>query len=121
MDNFFQECPPLMSDGGRHLSDYQMPTRRNEYIKYVNDIVRDDQYRLLLQQNGKQMLDKEWDWHKENNTCHPNGCIHTYPTRVTPRQMWQEREAYDSINDIGTRCELENLRKCKKYDDYRLN
>lgn len=97
MDNFFHNCPPMMEDGGRHLTDYQTDTRRNEYIKYINDIWRDDQYRLFLQLNGKKILDREWEYHKKHNSCWVNDLIHIYPTRQSPMSFMQERQAYDSI------------------------
>ena len=121
MDNYFQNCPPMMSDQGRHLGDYKTATRRNEYIKYINDIWRDDQYRLFLQLNGKEILDKEWAYHRKNNSCWSNDCIHNYPTRSLPRHLVQEREAYDSIYDLKTNQSLAPLRKCPKYNDFRLN
>ncbi len=121
MDNYFQNCPPMMEDGGRHLGDYKTATRRNEYVKYINDIWRDDQYRLFLQKNGQEILDKEWGWHKKHNACWASDCIHNYPTRALPRHFQQEREAYDSIYDMRTNKQLEPMRQCQKYDDFRLH
>lgn len=120
MDNFFHDCPPMMSDGGRQFGDFKTATRRNEYIKYINDIWRDDRYRLFLQQNGGQILDKEWQYHKENNSCHEGGCIHNYPTRSTNQQYAQEKAAYDSVYDKRTNSELAPLRQCRKQKDFRL-
>lgn len=121
MDNYFQNCPPMMEDQGRHLSDFQTATRRNEYIKYINDIWRDDQYRLFLQLNGQEILDREWAWHRKHNSCWVNDCVHNYPTRQPPRQFFQEREAYDSIYNLQTNKQLEPMRRCWKLDDFRLN
>src|SRR5690606_28863493 len=121
MDNYFQSCPPMMEDGGRHMNDYQSATRRNEYIKYVNDIWRDDQYRLFLQLNGKEIMDREWAYNRQNNSCWVNDCVHNYPTRQNPRQFFQEREAYDSIFNLKTNKEMAPLRQCRKYRDFRLN
>ena len=120
MDNFFHNCPPKMSDQGRHLSDFQSSTRRDEYIKYVNDITRDDQYRLFLQSNGKEIMDREWAYHNKNNRCWDNVCIHNYPTRSLPRHMWQERQAYDSIYDMNTHQKMAPLRQCIKRTDFRM-
>lgn len=121
MDNFYKNCPPKMEDQGRHLGDFQSATRRNEYIKYINDIYRDDQYRLFLQTNGKEMMDKEWAYHNKYNRCWDGGCIHNYPTRSLPRQMVLERIAYDSMSNANTYAKLAPLRQCKKYDDYRAS
>lgn len=121
MDNFFQNCPPKMEDQGRQLSDFQSATRRDEYIKYVNGIYRDDQYRLFLQSAGKPILDKEWAYIKKHNKCWDSDCVHNYPTRVLPRQMWQERQAYDSITNPATHAKLAPMRQCQNFRDYRLN
>lgn len=120
MDNFFHSCPPKMEDQGRPLADFQSSTRRDEYIKYVNDITRDDQYRLFLQSNGKEIMDREWAYHSKHNKCWVNDCIHNYPTRCTPRHYWQERLAYDSIYDPKTHEQMAPLRQCVKRADYRM-
>jgi hypothetical protein len=120
MDNFFQQCPPKMSDQGRHLTDFQSSTRRDEYVKYVNDIHRDDQYRLFLQTNGKQIMDREWTYHNTYNRCWVNDCVHNYPTRCLPNQYWQERQAADSVFNPNTREKLAPLRRCVKHPDYRM-
>jgi hypothetical protein len=121
MDNFFTSCPPKMNDQGRHLSDFKTSTAKNEYIKYINNIWRDDQYRLFLQQNGKQILDNEFAYYKNNASCWTNDCVHNYPLRQNNRQMAQERAAYDSIQDPRTHSALASQRVCTQYKDYRLN
>jgi hypothetical protein len=121
MDNYFHNCPPMMEDQGRPLSDFKSSTRRNEYIKYINDIWRDDEYRLFLQKNGKEIMDREFAYHKQNNSCFVNPCVHIYPTRQSPRQFVQERQAYDSIFNLKTNKQFANLRVCPPYADYRLN
>lgn len=120
MDNYFQNCPPMMEDG-RHLTDFKTATRRNEYVKYINDIWRDDQYRLFLQLNGKEIMDRENAYHNKYNRCWVNDCIHHYPTRSLPRHFYQERESFDSIFNLQTHKPLEHMRQCKKYNDFRLN
>lgn len=121
MDNYFKQCPPMMADGGRHLQDYKTATRRNEYIKYINDIWRNDQYRLFLQKNGKLFMNKEWSYNKTKNSCFPNHCVHNNPTRANPQELLQERLAYDSIYDARTHNQMKKLRVCKPYADYRLS
>lgn len=115
MDNFFTECPAMMSDG-RFLADYRMPTRREEHIKYINGIVRDDVYRLFLQANGEKFLDNEWEHNKDKNYCFVNECIHTYPTRAYPFWFVEERKKYDSLLDPKREIKY----PCKSYEDYRL-
>ena len=119
MDNFYHNCPPKAQ--GRDLTDYQTATRRNEYIKYVNNIHRDDQYRLFLQTNGTEILDNMWNFQRANNSCPIYPCIHHYGTRTNTRQMVQEREAYDSIFNMNTHDRLAPMRQCVIFEDYRLN
>lgn len=121
MDNFYHNCPPKMEDQGRHLGDFQTATRRNEYIKYINDIHRDDQYRLFLQSNGTDLLDNMWGYQRNYNSCPLIDCVHHYPLRTNPRQFVQEREAYDSITDMNTNARLTPMRQCPQRGDYRLN
>lgn len=120
MDNFFQNCPPKMEDQGRQLADFQSSTRRDEYIKYVNDIYRDDQYRLFLQLNGKNIMDSEWEYNNKHNRCWVNDCIHKYPTRSLARHYVQEKQAFDSIFDLNTNKLLSPLRQCKEHKNFRM-
>ena len=121
MDNYFKNCPAKMEDQGRHLSDHKSSTRRNEYIKYINNIWDHNQYRMFLQSNAKTFLDKEWSYHRNNNSCWANDCVHNYPSRFDPRYFRQEREAYDSIFNPSTNKQLKPMRKCENFKDYRLN
>lgn len=120
MDNFFLNCPPKMQDQGRQLADFRSPTVVNEYIKYVNDIVRDDQYRLFLQMNGKEIMDREWAYFNKNSKCWDNFCVHNYPTRGNNQQYIVERQAYDSIFKPNPNQMDLALMKCRKYPDFRL-
>lgn len=122
MDNFYHNCPPMMADGFRELTDYKMATRRNEYVKYINGIYRDDQYRLFLQQNGGKIMDKVWDYHKGHNSCFRTQCVHNYPLRMLPRQFTQERVAHDqaySTNIANVTQHPPMTSQCPKYADYR--
>ena len=119
MDNFYHGCPPKMSDQ-RHLSDFRSSTRRDEYIKYINDVTRDDQYRLFLQSNGAAIMDKEWQYNKMFNSCWANPCVHKYPTRINNELATQERMLYDSIKDTKTMQPLAPYRVCDQFKDYRM-
>jgi hypothetical protein len=115
MDNIYQKCPAVMADGGRHFTDYKTPTQRNEYIRHINGIKRDDEYRMFLQKNGLRMLNNIWNFHKTTQECKVNPCIHTYPTRMNPENFAKERKAYDALaanNFKGT--------SCKDLKDFRL-
>ena len=108
MDNFYNKCPGMMSDG-RFTSDFKTATRRNEYVKYINNIERDDQYRLFLQNNGNTIMNNIWDHHKQNDRCFVNRCVHTYPTRCTAAQLSEEMQKYNSAQEPG----------CETFEDYR--
>lgn len=121
MDNYFKNCPPMMEDQGRHLGDFKTATRRNEYIKYINDVWRDDQYRLFLQLNGQRILDREWNYHRQNNSCFVNNCVHNFPLRVNNRQLWEEKNIYDAVYGQNADPKFKKLAQCTNYADYRLN
>ena len=120
MDNFYHNCPPMMSYGGRQFTDYKTPTRRNEYIKYINGITRDDQYRLFLQNNGVQIEDNIWNYHKTHDLCNINPCVHNYPTRNIPQHFVEEREAHDKRALNNYQSSEQNM-GCSKYEDFRLS
>lgn len=116
MDNFYCNCPPMMDDG-RFITNYKSSWSNNEYIKYVNGIVRNDDYRQFLQTNADQLLNSEWIFLKGNDSCSNNACVHKYPLRMDPRLFYQERE---NANKLMESKELPNSFKCEKYPDYRL-
>lgn len=120
MDNYYQNCPPKMEDQGRHLSDFRTSTRRDEYIKYINDITRDDQYRLFLQLNGKRIMDNEWHYNKQFNRCWDNDCVHKYPLRTSNMQFAEEMNIYNSIYDMNTNQMYAKARSCPVKKDYRM-
>lgn len=120
MDNYFKNCPAMMEDG-QFLTDYQTATRRNEYIKYLNGIYRDDQYRLFLQQNANTFMNNEWEWNKTNNRCFVNPCVHQYPTRSSAQQMHMEKLAFESIYNPSKNTEqMKQLKTCPVLSDYRV-
>lgn len=116
MDNYYQNCPAKMDDA-RFLTNYKTASCNNEYIKYMNGIVRDDDYRLFLQLNGEKIMDSEWLYLKKNDSCWNNACVHKYNTRMDPRFFAQERE---NANLLFKTRELPQSFKCGKYVDYRL-
>jgi len=84
MDNFFPRCPPIMEDG-RHFTDYKSATRKNMFIMYINDITRDDDYRMFLQTNASEIADKEFDFYKKKMDCRETPCIHNIPPVQFPQ------------------------------------
>jgi hypothetical protein len=116
MDNFFKNCPPKMNDS-RHLTDYRTATRREEYIKYVNNVVRNDDHRLFLQQNADRFMNDEWTYLKKTASCWENECVHNYPTRVYPPWFVEERVRYDSLQNPNRKTTY----KCQEKEDYRVS
>ena len=116
MDNYYKNCPAKMNDG-RFITNYKSSTCINEYIKYVNGITRDDEYRLFLQLNANQMMDSEWIYLRQNDSCWNNACVHKYPLRMDPRDFTQERLNANMLFKNDT---LPIKFECKNRDDYRL-
>ncbi len=109
MDNFFQNCPAIMSDG-RLFTEWRSDVLLNENIKDVNNVVRDDDYRILLQKNADAFMNQEWMYISEQAKCNQTKCVHKYSTRMPLRYLCQE------MNDYNAR-KVEN---CPVYNDYRL-
>jgi hypothetical protein len=105
MDNHHNKCPPKMSDKGRHLGDFQTSTRRNEQIKYVNGIYRDDEYRLFLQQNGLCMMRENYIKLRAEQSCAEKPpCVHTGPTRQSYTDIAAERTRYENRFNAPDEC-----------------
>lgn len=116
MDNFYGEaCPPKMSDG-RHMTDYKPNTQLNEQIKYINGIVRDDEYRMMLQENASKIADREWSILRQTKSCWKNECVHNFGTSIYPPRFRDELRMY---NDLAVPSH-EPKYICKPYEDYRL-
>jgi hypothetical protein len=95
MDNFFKQCPAMMSDG-RLFTDYRSTTQREENIKYINGINNEDNYRLFLQNNTQTIINREWEVNDKLKSCkNANACIHNYPTRVKPEWFVEELQKYN--------------------------
>lgn len=114
MDNFWKNCPAKMEDG-RHLTDYRTAVRREEYVKYINNIVRDDEYKQFLTTNAEKITKNEWDWFKQNKNCWTNECVHNYPTRVHPPWFVEEKQKYNSLANPNRLTQY----TCPKMNDYR--
>lgn len=123
MDNFYQGCPAIMNDQGRNLANFKTSNTYNEEMRYLNGIYRDDDYRLFLQNYGKQIAYKEFQNLRAANlaTCEPTDCVHIYPTSPMTMDFINERLAYDSIQDPRTNEQYKKLRRCTIYKDYTLN
>ena len=116
MDNYYKNCPAKMDDG-RFITNYKTSSCNNEYIKYMNGLVRDDDYRLFLQMNAEKIMDSEWLYLRKNDSCWNNACVHKYPTRMDPRFFVQERQ---DANLLFKSKELPQNLKCQGFADYRM-
>jgi hypothetical protein len=116
-NNFFKGCPALMEDG-RFLTDYRSATTREQYNKYRNGIVRDDDFRMFLQNNGTRLMDDAWKKNRTDNSCFPNDCIHMFPTRSTPGMLYDEMKIY---NAVKTQRLAKPIPQCVTQPDYRAS
>ena len=120
MNNFYHQCPAEMSDG-RIFGEFKTATRRNEYIKYVNGIYSNDQYRLFLQENGLKLADNVFKYHKMNDTCRVNPFIHNHKTtRVTPEEMAEEMRRHNE-RAMNNHKSTKRNNGCIRHKDFRLN
>lgn len=116
-DNYFKECPAMMSDG-RILADYRTATRREQYIKTINGFLDDNDYRYFLQKNADAIMDNEWVFYRKNQSCFPNQCFHNTGTRTTSQSNSAELITYNKVK-TGKPTKVQPI--CEKYPDYRLN
>ena len=100
MDNFYCHCPAKMQEGSRFLTEYKNDTSVNEYIKHINGIWRDDDYRDYLQANGATILCRERVYLNKKYNCKSTYQIHNFPTRVTNEELIAEKRKYDMRNHI---------------------
>lgn len=120
MDNHFKGCPPRMDDG-RFLQDFRTADRREQYIKHMNGIVRDDDQRMFYQQNGELIMDKEWNILKNTQSCFTNVCIHNYPTRTSPGSNYEELKLYNAVRRNKIDKSHPKYPKCDYMPDYRMH
>ncbi len=119
MDNFWKECPPKMNDG-RFLQDFRTPDRREQYIKVINGITRDDEQRKFYQNNAETIMNREWDILREKHSCFTNCCIHNYPTRTTPGMNHEEMQNYNAVRKNKLQKQDQKYPVCGKMADYRM-
>ena len=98
MDNYFQECPPMMDDG-RLFTDYRSSQVREELFRHKNCVISENEARTLRIENAEEIMDNEWDWLRQTKSCHPKKqCFHKHPTtRVTTAYNNAEILAYNGV------------------------
>ena len=116
-DNYFTECPAVMNYST--LTDYRSPHRREQYIRNLNKLVTEHEYRLFLQQNATGLLNNEWEYLNRNFNCRPNPCLHNpTETRTTNDLMKDEVTNYTKVR---TGKEQASKFKCQALDDMNLS
>jgi hypothetical protein len=95
MDNYFQECPPMMDDG-RLFTDYRSPQIREEIFRHKHCVASENEARTLRTEHAEQIMDDEWYTLREKS-CYPRkNCFHKHPTtRVTTPDNIAEILAYN--------------------------
>lgn len=119
MDNFYKDCPAKMSDG-RFLADHRSTNVRDQYIKTINGIVRDDDYRKFLQDNAEKIMQKERKILKEQNSCKPKTCFHTRPTRITHGASYDEIKTYNAVKSGKLKSTDDGYPTCPQLEDYNM-
>jgi len=98
MDNYFTDCPAMMSDG-RLFTDYRSSQVREEIFRDKNCLLSENQAREFRYNNGEKILDYEWNNLKSTKYCHPKKkCYHKAPiTRTTSIYNNAELLAYNNV------------------------
>lgn len=112
-DNFFKECPAVMDYSS--FTDYRTAHRREQYIRMINGVTNDYDYKNLLQKNASKIMKAENDYFKVNYGCSGNQCIHNSPTSPAPSDFNVEMQRYNSVRVGG------NSAKCAPMEDYRTS
>jgi hypothetical protein len=115
MDNFYKNLPGRMNDS-RMFTDYRTSNRRELSNMSVNGIINEHDYRFVLQNNGSEIMDAQWQQQKRDNTKQQKICPHNYPTRSNTELMHNELKQY---TDVFTG-KSNNAPKCPNLCDFRL-
>lgn len=113
MDNYYQECPPMMNDG-RLFTDYRSAPVREEKFKYKNCTMSENETRIFRVEKADQIMNQEWEYLKKTRLCNPRKkCFHKNPiTRVS--------SYYNNAEILAYNGEL-LAPECDNYcDDYRM-
>lgn len=107
MDNYFQQCPPMMNDG-RLFTDYRSSQVREELFKYRNCLTSENEARSLRIGNADEIMDNEWDRIRQTKSCFPQkNCYHDYPkTQVSLVYNNAELLAYNGVIPAPT-CDID--------------
>ena len=113
MDNYFNECPPMMDDG-RLFTDYRSSQVREEVYRFKNSVISENETRMLRTNEAETIMDREWKNLRETNSCFTQKrCFHLQPiTQVSSIYNNAEVLAYNGLLP-ALKCDVD----CQ---DYRL-
>jgi hypothetical protein len=114
-DNYYKECPAVMNYS--QLTDYRQASVREQYIRNLNNIPSEHEYRSFLQAQGSNIMNAEWSILSSSYNCRPNVCIHNSPLNQTQAQQFAENKLY---NDVRMGRVDQSVAKCPALEDYRL-
>jgi hypothetical protein len=115
-DNFYQECPAVMNYAS--FTDYRDSHRREQYIRSINNIKTDYEYKDFLQGKANKIMASEWAYLTNNFSCQPNLCVFNAPTSPSPGSFSTELKTY---NDSRMKNANNTAVVCKPLEDYRLS
>jgi hypothetical protein len=116
-DNYFNQCPAVMDYS--MMTDYRSPNRREQYIRTLNNLTTEHEYRLFLQQNASGLLSNEWNYLNMNFNCRPNPCLHNQQNLRTTNDLM--RDELTTYNNVRTGKESASKYPCSKMQDMNLN
>lgn len=114
-DNYYKECPAVMNYS--QITDYRQASVREQYVRNLNNMVSEHDYRNFLQKNGANIMNTEWSLLSNAYGCQPNVCIHTSPLHQTQKEQIIENKLY---NAVRTGKVDPSVAKCPNYEDYRM-
>jgi hypothetical protein len=105
MDNYFLDCPAIMSDG-RLLTDYRASPVREKLFRRYNMLNTDYDVRTFITDNGEKLINSEWESIKQSKMCNPRErCIHTNElTRVSTERNNEEILMYNNVKPNTNKC-----------------
>lgn len=72
MDNRYNSCPALMEDR-RLFTNYFDNSIFNQTIRMMNKLDDNHDYRIFLQKNASELINREREYNLKTNTCDNHG------------------------------------------------
>ncbi len=126
MDNYFSNkklpdgtgpysCPAKGIDA-RELTTYVNTNEVVDIMKHTKGIGTYNEFNKYIQHNGERITDEIFEYHKKVNSCFPNICVDKFPTKISIKEMREQREAADNKWNH----EYTKNKGCGFRQDYRL-